>query len=131
MAYQRRPTDIHNLPEASNFRKDLRKRLTPAEARLWTMLKGSQLDGRKFRRQHSVGKYILDFYCPSEKLAVELDGDVHFTLPAVHHDNRRRRYLQRMGIKVIRFENKVVFQNPARVLEEIRNEFACKDTKSG
>ena len=106
MGYQRRSTDIHNLPEVSDFRKNLRKRLTPAEARLWTRLNGSQLDGRKFRRQHSVGRYVLDFYCPSERLAVELDGDVHFTLPAVHHDNQRRRYHERMGIKVIRFENR-------------------------
>jgi very-short-patch-repair endonuclease len=105
MTYKRRPNDIHNLPEVSRHRTDLRRRLTPAEARLWTLLKGSRLDGRKFRRQHSVGPYILDFYCPSEKLAVELDGEGHFMLPGVSHDAKRRRYLERYGIRVIRFEN--------------------------
>ena len=55
-------------------RKKLRNNLTPAEAALWNLLKNSQLEGRKFRRQHSVGFYILDFYCPSERMAIELDG---------------------------------------------------------
>ena len=62
---------VNNLPTLRTFRKELRNNLTPAEARLWTLLKGSQLAGRKFRRQHSVANYILDFYCPSERLAVE------------------------------------------------------------
>lgn len=68
---------INNLPALRFFRKALRHNLTPAEAKLWTLLKGSQLAGRKFRRQHSVGNFILDFYCPSERLAIELDGAVH------------------------------------------------------
>src|SRR5215211_3784996 len=105
MTYKRRPGDIHNLPEVSKFRSELRRKLTPAEARLWTLLKNSRLDGRKFRRQHSVGPYILDFYCPGEKLAVELDGEGHFTLPTVSHDAKRRRFLEGRGIRVIRFEN--------------------------
>ena len=86
-------------------------------------LKKSGLDGRKFRRQHSVGPYVLDFYCPSERLAVELDGDDHFTLPAGTHDAERRRYLERYGIRVIRFENQRVFRNEEWVLEQIRSEF--------
>ena len=53
---------LNNLPELKTFRKELRNQLTPAEAKLWNSLKGSQLDGRKFRRQHSVGPFILDFY---------------------------------------------------------------------
>src|SRR6478672_5383470 len=100
-------TKTHNLPEKQGFRRKLRSRLTPAEASLWSILKNSKVDGRKFRRQHSVGKYILDFYCPSEKLAIELDGEGHFTLPAVSYDANRRRYLERCGIRVIRFENEL------------------------
>ena len=126
MTYKRRPTDIHNLPELSKYRRNLRRSLTPAEARLWTLLKGSRLDGRKLRRQHSVGKYILDFYCPSEKLAVELDGEGHFTLPGVSYDANRRRYLERCGIRVIRFENEDVFQSEEWVLYEIRSEFGWR-----
>ena len=129
MTYKRRPEDIHNLPEVSQLRTNLRRRLTPAEARLWTLLKGSRLGGRKFRRQHSVGPYILDFYCPSERLAVELDGEGHFTLPAVTHDADRRRFLERYGIRVIRFENERVFKNEQFVLERIRSEFGRHQEK--
>src|SRR5215213_6964711 len=62
----------HSRPYLQTFRTRLRKNLTPAEATLWKYLQRSQLDGRKFRRQHSVDDYILDFYCPGERLAVEL-----------------------------------------------------------
>src|SRR2546430_11027834 len=65
---------VHNVARLKPRRRELRRRLTIAEARLWNHLKESSLRGRKFRRQHSVGPYILDFYCPGERLAVELDG---------------------------------------------------------
>ena len=125
MTYKRSKTDIHTLPGLDNYRKELRSSLTPAEAALWTMLKNSQLDGRKFRRQHSVGKYILDFYCASEKLAVELDGAAHFTDEARDYDRERRNYLENQGINVIRFENKRVFDEPDWVIDFIRGHFAA------
>ncbi len=68
---------LHNRKYLKENRKMLRSNLTPAEAELWKHLKSSQLYGRKFRRQHSIGNFILDFYCPSEKLAIELDGQIH------------------------------------------------------
>src|SRR2546423_2273120 len=68
---------IHNMPERKEFRIRLRKNLTSAEATMWKILKSSKFEGRKFRRQHSVGKYVLDFYCPAERLAIELDGEAH------------------------------------------------------
>jgi very-short-patch-repair endonuclease/restriction endonuclease S subunit len=114
---------LNNLPHLKTFRQELRNHLTPAEAKLWTMLKGKQLDGRKFRRQHSVGNYILDFYCPAEKLAIELDGEVHNSAQAAEYDRERDLFLAHTGIKVIRFENKVVFQNPDGLLAEIRKWF--------
>ena len=110
MRYRRSPTDINSLPELKTFRRQLRSKLTPAEARLWTLLKSSRLDGRKFRRQHSVGGYILDFYCASEKLAIELDGYRHFTDAGRAHDYERRIFLERFEIKVVRFENELVFK---------------------
>jgi very-short-patch-repair endonuclease len=70
---------IHNVKQLKERRKQLRNSLTSAEAKLWGLLKDSQLENRKFRRQHSVGPYILDFYCPSEKLCIELDGEIHYT----------------------------------------------------
>ena len=65
------PEKLHNIRPLKKNRKQLRNRLTPAEAKLWSLLKNSQLEKRKFRRQHSVGPYVLDFYCPSERLCIE------------------------------------------------------------
>ncbi len=111
---------IHNRKYLKQFRRDLRNNLTPAEATLWKVLQRSQLEGRKFRRQHSVGNYILDFYCPKEKLAIELDGSEHFTVNGDERDFNRDEYLKTLNIKVLRFENKEVFDNMDGVLEEIK-----------
>jgi very-short-patch-repair endonuclease len=114
---------LNNKPEIKDFRKKLRNNLTPAEAFLWTHLKAKQLAGRKFRRQFSVGKYVLDFYCPSEKLCIELDGAGHFTDAGFEYDEVRTAFLNRQGIKVVRFENKVVFEATENVLETIKRNF--------
>ena len=97
--------------------------MTPAEAALWKVLQKSQLDGRKFRRQHSVNGYVLDFYCPSENLAIELDGAHHFTIHGSENDDERTAYLNDLQIKVIRFENKLVFERIDNVVEEIKRNF--------
>jgi very-short-patch-repair endonuclease len=107
-------------------RKELRKRLTPAEATLWSALKKSKLNGRKFRRQHSVGNYVLDFYCVDESLAVELDGQVHKNYLAEDYDERRTVFLRRAGIMVIRFENFLVFEELDYVLNRIKSCFGWK-----
>lgn len=83
-------TQIHNIRILKENRQGLRNTPTPAEAALWLKLRKSQLDGRKFRRQHSVGTYILDFYCPSEMLGIELDGADHFTKEAGEMMRRER-----------------------------------------
>ncbi len=119
-------TRVNNLPQFQTFRTELRKHLTPAEAAFWNIVKNSKLDGRKFRRQHSVGKYILDFYCPAEKLAIELDGEGHYGALQEIYDNERRRFLRYFGIKVIRFENRMVFEEPVWVVEVIRRSFGWK-----
>ena len=121
------PQKLNNLPHLKTFRKQLRNQLTPAEARLWTHLKSSQLDGRKFRRQHSVGNYILDFYCPSERLAIELDGEVHNNVIAAQYDKERDIFLQHTGIKVLRFENRIVFENPEWLLSEVKKCFGWRE----
>jgi very-short-patch-repair endonuclease len=117
------PDRIHNQEELKNRRKGLRKKLTPAEATLWLLLKDKKLEGRKFRRQHSVGKYIVDFYCPSEKLVIELDGERHFTDEGMQYDQKRTDYLNTCKIRVLRFENHEVFQSPEGVLDEIKRNF--------
>ena len=114
---------INNKPELKQFRKDLRNNGTSAEAFLWKYLQKSQLDGRKFRRQHSVGNLIADFYCPSEKLVVELDGEHHYHEPGITNDRRKEAYLNSIGIRVIRFENRLVFENLQEVLSEIKAAF--------
>ena len=87
------------------------------------MLKNKQLDGCKFRRQHSVDNYILDFYCPEEKLAEELDGAQHHTSEGMAYDIESTQYLNYYGIQVIRFANKLVIETPEVVLEKIRKQF--------
>ena len=114
---------IHNRPDLVFQRKYLRNHCTPAESALWQLLKGKKLDGRKFRRQHSVGEYVLDFYCPSEQLAVELDGEYHNTPEAMEHDEERRKFIEGVGILVIRFPNSDVFERPAHVLDQIMQHF--------
>jgi very-short-patch-repair endonuclease len=110
---------FHNRPELKSLRKDLRNNATPAEIKLWGRLQRSNLGGYKFRRQHSAGPYILDFYCPSEKLAIELDGDSHFTDEAIAHDIERTAYLNALSIKVLRFLNTDIYDNLIVVCERI------------
>ena len=95
------------------------------------MLKNSRLDGRKFRRQHSFSGYILDFYCSSEKLGIELDGEVHFNERAAEYDYERRLFLKYFGIRILRFENKYVFENPDAVMELIRESFGWENSRRG
>jgi very-short-patch-repair endonuclease len=118
--------NVTNQPELKTFRTRLRKHLSPAEAAFWKVVQGSKLEGRKFRRQQSIGKYVLDFYCPEEKLAVELDGQVHFNERAAIHDRERRLFIEFFGIKVIRFENRSVFENLDWVLNRIRSNFGWR-----
>ncbi len=114
---------MNNRPALRTFRNALRNHLTPAEAGLWTHLKKSQLAGRKFRRQHSVSNYILDFYCPAERLAIELDGAAHDTTSAQEYDHERDLFLKWFRIKVLRFENRWVFEEMEAVLGEIQKHF--------
>lgn len=120
------PDQYHNLRYLKDYRKGLRNQPTPAEAALWRSLKGKQLGGRKFRRQHSVGNYILDFYCTTERLCIELDGAHHFTDEGLTYDQERTTFLNNLNIKVIRFENKEVFENLSLVLETIKKAFSEK-----
>ncbi|UII24020.1 endonuclease domain-containing protein [Fulvivirga ligni] len=114
---------LYNKPELKEFRKNLRTNGTAAEATLWKVLKNKQLEGRKFRRQYSVGNYILDFYCTSERLCIELDGADHFTVSGYEYDKERTAYLNSHNIRVIRFENKEVFDHLDALLEEIKRNF--------
>jgi very-short-patch-repair endonuclease len=114
---------IYNLSYLKERRRALRNNLTSAEAVLWILLKDSQLSGRKFRRQHSIKKFIVDFYCPSEKLVIELDGSSHDNSGQVNADYDRDNELKTLGLKVLRIENDMVFRHPEETLEIIERQF--------
>jgi very-short-patch-repair endonuclease len=82
--------------------KAFRRLMTPPEARLWSCLRGSRFRNLKFRRQHPIGPYILDFYCAAARLAVEVDGAVHDSPEQGRHDQRRTAWLADRGVKVVR-----------------------------
>lgn len=104
-------------PEIEAAARRMRRNMTPAEKKLWKALKGKKLGGLKFRAQHPVGPFILDFYCPACKLVVELDGDVHEEQAG--YDEARTQQLQDYGYRVIRFRNEEVLTDLPSVLEQI------------
>jgi very-short-patch-repair endonuclease len=101
------------------FARELRGSHTDAENLLWMFLRDRRFCGFKFRRQHPVSGYILDFYCHECKLAVELDGGGHAAEEQVTYDNERTKELERAGIKVLRFWNDDVLRNTEMVLEAL------------
>ncbi len=113
------PTTPHpnNKPWQKRTRQRLRTHGTPAEAALWLRLR--RVNGLKFRRQFGVGPYVLDFYCPSVHLAVEVDGAVHGSPAQAAYDAERTRRLEGEGIRMIRFENRDVLAHPDEVVAAI------------
>jgi len=112
---------IFNKYTLTPIRKVLRNRSPKAERILWSYLKNKQL-GYKFRRQYSVDKYVLDFYCPELKLAIEIDGDSHYmSEEVIKYDIERQRYVETFDISFLRFTNDDVYTNIEGVIEVIRN----------
>ena len=92
--------------------RDLRHDMTLPEIVLWQALRRSML-GLRFRRQHPIGAYILDFYCPAARLAIEVDGFAHDTAAQVQHDERRREWLAQQGVRVLRIRASDVLNDEA------------------
>ncbi len=120
---------IHNHKFLKERRKTLRNNMTKAEVLLWIKLKGKKLSHRKFRRQHSIGKYIVDFYCPSERLIIELEGAVHNNPGQIIYDHDRKLFLENLGFNVICFDNDDVELHCEAVLEEITRNFDWQKCK--
>jgi very-short-patch-repair endonuclease len=99
--------------------RQLRGSQTEAEQKLWTFLRNRQLKGKKFRRQHAIAHYVVDFYCHECKLAIELDGNYHKDYEAKDYDKGRTSLLNEYGITVLRFWNEEVTKEIERVLEKI------------
>ena len=97
----------------------LRKNMTDAENMLWLKLRRKQLKGRPFYRQKIIGKYVVDFYCSKANLVIELDGGQHYSEIGKAKDRVRDDVLTKMGIKVLRFSDRDVFENIGGVMEEI------------
>jgi len=112
---------LNNHPNRKFFRKKLRNQCTPAENVLWLYLRNRQIEDVKFRRQHSYGPYIMDFYCPELRLCIELDGAGHFTVEGMERDELRTKFLKNANIEVLRFENKAVFEDIDGVIETIQS----------
>ena len=111
---------IHNERTQKTLRQTLRNNATAAEAILWRALKGKQVEGLKFRRQFGIGPYVIDFYCPEIKLGIELDGGVHKTSYTHEYDKMRSRFLAENGIRILRFDNELVFYNVEGIIEAIK-----------
>jgi very-short-patch-repair endonuclease len=104
-------------PKSYETARHLRKLPTPAEKKLWMALRGNKLKGLHFRRQHAIGKYIIDFICVKRKLAIELDGTQH--LEQSDYDIQRTAYLESQGYKVIRFWNDQIMNDIEGVIRSI------------
>ena len=111
-------TDLFNLKSVEEKRRYLRHRMTKAEGLLWFKLRNRQL-GFKFRRQYSIGKYIVDFCCPESSLIIEIDGGVHFYSENELTDSERQKFLEKLGFKVLRYTNLEIIYNIKSVLEDL------------
>jgi len=105
----------------------LRENMTEAEEILWEELRLKRLDGFKFRRQHPIGIYILDFFCFNKKLGIEIDGGYHETEEQTEADKYRSKILHKQGIQIIRFTNEQVLNNINFVCEKIKQTIKQKD----
>ena len=111
---------IFSINKNKDIRKDLRNNSTIAEKMVWKQLKNNNFLDLRFRRQHGIGNYIVDFYCPSQNLIIEIDGDSHYTNDALEYDKKRTAFLESEGLRVLRFTNTDIYKNLSDVLEEIK-----------
>lgn len=110
---------MRNDPVLKQRRQELRRNQTETEKTLWSHLRNRQFFGMRFFRQYSIGPYILDFYCPTVKLAIELDGGQHNQYENKEYDLSRSEYLNTQGIDVIRFWNHEVLLDVQSVLAKL------------
>lgn len=98
-------TRFYNKTSSKDCRLYLRRKMPPAERILWLYLRGKRLHGFKFRRQYSIGKYVVDYYCPRTKLAIEIDSPTHLSDKAKVYDKERQKFIESFGIRFIRVTN--------------------------
>lgn len=106
-------------PEINGNVKALRKNMTKAEEILWERLNKKQILGLRFRRQHPINIFIVDFYCHNARLVIELDGEIHDLPENKIYDSRREEELRELGLEIIRFKNEEIYDNLESVLDKI------------
>ena len=115
-------TQIFNKLSEKEKRRRLRKKTSSSEKIVWTYLRRKQILDERFLRQFSVDYYVLDFYCPRLRLAIEIDGDSHFiNQDAIDYDRERQDYIENLGITFLRFTNAQANQSNDDVMNEITN----------
>ncbi len=115
-------TKLYNTENLKYYRRELRKSPTDYEALMWKNLRKRRLYGVRFLRQYSIGKYILDFYCPGSRLGIEIDGSHHLLPEISDYDRVRTVHIESFYIKIIRFTNEEVFLDIDKVLNRIAEE---------
>lgn len=115
-----RENQIKNLDYLKDYRRNLRKKLTPDEASFWSILKNKQAFGLKFRLQASIENYIIDFYCPRSKIEIALDDDPHFSQEQADKVQKRDKRLNELVYSVLRYENLIVFDHPDFIFDDIK-----------
>jgi very-short-patch-repair endonuclease len=116
-----------NDPVLKQRRRELRQNQTEAEKAFWAQVRNRQFRGMRFFRQYSIGPYILDFYCPALKLAIELDGGQHTQDERREYDVNRTEYLKVRGIRVVRYWNHDVLRNIDDVVKSLEKEVTPPD----
>jgi very-short-patch-repair endonuclease len=111
-------------PELLRIAGDLRKSMTPAEKVLWERLRNRQVKGYRFRRQHPIKDFVVDFFCYEALLVIEVDGSVHEESYQVERDEQRTLIMKRLGIKEIRFSNEEVINHQDQVIRRIEAELS-------
>jgi len=113
------PRTLRGDPNKRELKRQLRAEMTPAERILWSELRAKQFLGLKFRRQHGIGPFVVDFFCPENRLVIEVDGDVHDESEQKIHDGERTKYLVELGLSVVRYRNEDILLNFDRVLLDL------------
>lgn len=108
-------------PQLLLFAKSMRHTATDAENLMWQLIRAKRFMNLKFRRQHVIAPYIVDFYCHELGLVIELDGSQHGTDDAIEYDAERTKFLEALNLKVVRYWNHEVLQNMDVVLEDLCN----------
>ena len=116
-------TSVKQWSKVKQLAREMRKEPTDAENKLWQELRGHKLNKLKFRRQHSIDKFVVDFYCREKKLIIEVDGEIHDFQK--ENDSIRQEFLEELGYAVLRFKNEEIINDLKKVLEKIKSSINC------